>query len=337
MTTDSETSAERHPEGGPTERLELAPEAAFPGEEQKKGLWRKLKRGLFMTHTELIERMDAAVKGRAVLDEEALEYLEESLIAADLGVETSLDLIDKLRPQLKAADAKDLSRLRHILAEEITELLAAAAAPPDLDTGPAVIQMVGVNGVGKTTTIAKLARLFQNRGRQVLLAAADTFRAAAIEQIALWGERLGVDVVRQKPGGDPAAVVFDAIQAARARGASHVIVDTAGRLHTKSHLMAELAKIGRVVERSAADWHRHTLLVLDATTGHNAVVQAQEFAKTVDVDGVVLTKLDGTAKGGMAVAAARELKMPVVYLGVGETPDDLVEFDPRQFAAALLA
>ncbi len=328
MTTDHDPSA--------TDTLELAPEAAFPGEEERKGLWRKLKRGLFMTHTELLERMDAAVKGRAVLDEEALEYLEESLIAADLGVETSLELIEKLRPQLKASEVKDLARLRQILAEEITSLLAAAPQPPVLTTGPAIIQLVGVNGVGKTTTIAKLARYFERRGQRVLLAAADTFRAAAIEQLVLWGERLGVDVIRQRPGGDPAAVVFDAIQAARARGVSHVIVDTAGRLHTKSHLMAELAKIGRVTCRAAPDWNHRTLLVLDATTGHNAIVQAQEFAKTVDVDGVVLTKLDGTAKGGMAVAAARELKMPVLFLGVGETPDDLVEFDPREFAAALL-
>ena len=328
MTTDHDPST--------ANRLELAPEAAFPAPEQKKGLWRKLKRGLFMTHTELLERMDAAFAGRAVLDDEALEYLEESLIAADLGVETSLELIEKLRPQLRAGDARDPARLRQILADEITELLAGAPAPPSLTAGPAVILMVGVNGVGKTTTIAKLTRWLEDRGQRVLLAAADTFRAAAIDQIALWGDRLGVDVVRQKPGGDPAAVVFDAIQAARARKASHVIVDTAGRLHTKNHLMAELAKIGRVIERSAPEWHRRTLLVLDATTGHNAVVQAQEFAKTVDIDGVVLTKLDGTAKGGMAVAAARELKMPVVYLGVGETPADLVEFRPREFAAALL-
>ena len=319
------------------ETLELAPEATFPGEEAKKGLWRKLKRGLFMTHTELIERMDAAVKGRAVLDEEALEYLEESLIAADLGVATSLELIEKLRPQLSASDARDLTRLRQILADEITSLLAGAPPPTNLAAGPAVIQVVGVNGVGKTTTIAKLARLLEDRGQRVLLAAADTFRAAAIEQLVLWGDRLGVDVIRQRPGSDPAAVVFDAIQAARARGVSHVIVDTAGRLHTKNHLMAELAKIGRVVRRAAPDWNHRTLLVLDATTGHNAVVQAQEFSRTVDVDGVVLTKLDGTAKGGMAVAAARELKMPVLYLGVGETPEDLVEFDPGQFAAALLA
>ncbi len=320
-----------------TGRLELAPEAVFPGKEEKKGLWRKLKRGLFMTHTELIGRMDAALQGRGVLDEETLEYLEESLIAADLGVATSLELIDKLRQQLRTSEVGDLARLRQILAAEITSLLLEAPPSPSLINGPAVISMVGVNGVGKTTTIAKLARWLETHGRGVLLAAADTFRAAAIDQIVLWGERLGVDVIRQKPGGDPAAVVFDAIQAARARGVSHVIVDTAGRLHTKDHLMAELAKIARVIDRTAPDWDRRTLLVLDATTGHNAIAQAKEFAKTVDVDGVVLTKLDGTAKGGMAVAAARELRLPVLYLGVGETPDDLVEFNPRDFAAALFA
>jgi fused signal recognition particle receptor len=281
--------------------------------------------------------MDAAVKGRAVLDDEALEYLEESLIAADLGVETSLELIEKLRPQVRSGDGEDLTRLRQVLASEITSMLAGAPPPPDLTESPAVILMVGVNGVGKTTTIAKLTRWLENQGQKPLLAAGDTFRAAAIEQIALWGERLGVDVIRQKAGGDPAAVVFDAIQAARARGASHVVVDTAGRLHTKNHLMAELAKIDRVIGRAAEGWHRRTLLVLDATTGHNAIIQAKEFGKTVDVDRVVLTKLDGTAKGGMAVAAARELKMPVLFLGVGETPEDLVEFDPKEFASALLA
>ncbi len=321
------------------DRLELAPETTFPGQESgaKKGLWRKLKRGLFMTHTELIERMDAALQGRAVLDEETLEYLEESLIAADLGVETSLELIDKLRQQLGVSDAGDLTRLREILASEITSQLLEAPPPPSLINGPVVISMVGVNGVGKTTTIAKLARWLEDHECSVLLAAADTFRAAAIDQIVLWGERLGVDVIRQQPGGDPAAVVFDAIQAARARGVSHVIVDTAGRLHTKSHLMAELAKIGRVIDRTAPDWDRRTLLVLDATTGHNAIAQAKEFAKTADVDGVVLTKLDGTAKGGMAVAAARELRLPVLFLGVGEAVQDLVEFSPREFAVALFA
>ena len=196
--------------------------------------------------------------------------------------------------------------------------------------------MVGVNGVGKTTTIAKLVRHYQRAGETVLLAAGDTFRAAAVEQIRLWGERLGVDVVRQRQGADPAAVVFDALQAARARKVTRVIVDTAGRLHTKDNLMAELAKIYRVIDREAGDWQLFNLLVLDATTGQNAITQAREFSKVARVDGVVLTKLDGTAKGGMAVAVARDLRLPVLFLGVGEGVDDLVEFKPREFAAALL-
>ncbi len=319
------------------DRLELAPEATLPTSEEKKGLWKKLKRGLLMTHTELIDRMDAALKGRVVLDEDTLEYLEESLIAADLGVETSLELIEKLKIRSRDTDVTSPSQLRQILADEIATLLLAAPEAAPAGEGKRVTLIVGVNGVGKTTTIAKLARWLQNRDETVLLAAGDTFRAAAIEQITLWGERLGLDVVRQRAGSDPAAVVFDAIQAAKARRVDNVIVDTAGRLHTKSHLMAELAKIGRVIDREAADWHHRTLLVLDATTGHNALAQAQEFAKTVAVDGVVLTKLDGTAKGGMAVAVARELRLPVLFLGVGETPDDLIEFDPRDFAAALFS
>ena len=317
------------------EQFDLAPATELPASSEKKGLWKKLKRGLFMTHTELIERMDAALKGKVVLDDATLEYLEESLIAADLGVETSLELIETLKSRSKDSDVKDPAELRRILAEEITAMLLSAPSLVDSPNGKTVTLIVGVNGVGKTTTIAKLARWLLDQNETVLLAAGDTFRAAAIEQIELWGQRLGVGVVRQKAGGDPAAVVFDAIQAARARKVNHVVVDTAGRLHTKNHLMAELAKIGRVIEREASDWNRRTLLVLDATTGHNALAQAKEFAKTVAVDGVVLTKLDGTAKGGMAVAVGRELKLPVVFLGVGETPEDLVAFNPRDFAAAL--
>jgi fused signal recognition particle receptor len=271
-----------------------------------------------------------------VLDERTVEHLEEALIGADLGVETSLALVARLKERARQAEAGDAGRLRALLAEEMAALLDQAPRPTPLGPGPAVILVVGVNGVGKTTTIAKLGRREQRAGRQVLLAAADTFRAAAIEQLATWGERLGVEVVRQAPGGDPAAVVYDALEAAKARAADRVIVDTAGRLHTKDHLMAELAKIGRVIERGAAGWQRQTLLVLDATTGQNALAQAREFARVVPVDGVVLAKLDGTAKGGMAVAVACQLKLPVLYLGVGEGADDLVEFRPREFAAALL-
>jgi len=315
--------------------LDLAPPTA-PAEAEKRGFWQQLKRGLFMTHTELIERIDAALDGRAVLDDRTVEHLEEALIGADLGVETSLALVERLRERARQGEAGDLPRLRRILAEEMGKLLLETERPPEPGPGPSILLVVGVNGVGKTTSIAKLARREQAAGRKVVLAAGDTFRAAAIEQLALWGERLNVAVVRQRTGGDPAAVVFDAIHAARARGAQRVIVDTAGRLHTKDHLMAELAKINRVIEREAPDWQRRTLLVLDATTGQNALVQAREFIKTVPVDGVLLSKLDGTAKGGMAVAIARDLRVPVLYLGVGEGADDLVDFSPRDFAAALL-
>jgi len=317
------------------DRLELAPEAQAPAAE-KKGFWKKLKRGLLMTHTEIIDRMGAALEGRAILDEETLEYLEESLIAADVGVEASLELVERIRASVRDREIEDFSRLQELLADEIAILLLDAPQPPKPAPGPTVTLVVGVNGVGKTTSIAKLTRHYQERDQRVVLAAADTFRAAAIEQIVLWGERLGVDVIRQRQGADPAAVVFDALQAGRARKADHVIVDTAGRLHNKEHLMAELGKIGRVVDREAAGWNHRTLLVLDATTGQNAISQAREFIRVVPVDGVILSKLDGTAKGGMAVAIARDLRLPVLFLGVGETPDDLVEFRPREFATALV-
>ncbi len=315
--------------------LEIASEASIPDPESapKKSFWGKLKRGLLMTHTELIERVGAAVEGRKVLDAETLDHLEEALISSDLGVETALELIERVR---KNARTREIGDLRALLTAEMAGLLAEAPRPRRLGSGPRVTLVVGVNGVGKTTSIAKLAKRSHARGEKVLIAAADTFRAAAIEQISLWGERLGIDVIRQAAGGDPAAVVFDAIQAARARGTTRLIVDTAGRLHTKDHLMAELEKIGRVIDREAAGWERETILVLDATTGQNALQQAKTFKQVVAVDGVLLAKLDGTAKGGMAVAIARDLGLPVLYLGVGETPDDLVDFDPHEFARALL-
>ncbi len=324
------------PTAPPPPALPLAPEAAPPGS-GKKGFWQKLKGGLLMTHTELIERIGAAVEGRGVLDAAMVEYLEEALIGADLGVDTSLALVERLRKRVKSNEVQDAARLRALLVEEMSALLADMPPPPaESLNGPGITLMVGVNGVGKTTSIAKLARRHQAQGRSVLLAAGDTFRAAAIEQLCLWGERLGIEVVRQKQGADPASVVFDALQAARARGTQELIVDTAGRLHTKDHLMAELAKVNRVIDREAAGWRRRTILVLDATTGQNAIAQAREFTKVAPVDGVLLAKLDGTAKGGMAVAVARELRLPVLFLGVGEGADDLVEFVPAEFAAALL-
>jgi fused signal recognition particle receptor len=315
-----------------TEPLDVSLDAGAPTPEPKRGFWSKLKRGLGMTHTELLERIGAAVSGRDVLDERTLEELEESLIAADLGVTTSLELVQGLRDRVLSGQGRDLVKLREMLVDEIAVLLLDAPRPPRLQR-PRVTLVVGVNGVGKTTTIAKLARRSEEEGEKPLLAAADTFRAAAIEQLAVWGERLGVGVVRHQAGADPAAVVYDAVHAARARGADHLIVDTAGRLHTKSHLMDELGKIRRVIDREAPGIQCLTLLVLDATNGQNAVAQAREFARTVPVDGLVLTKLDGTAKGGVVVAIARELRLPVAYLGVGEGPDDLIEFRAREFAA----
>jgi fused signal recognition particle receptor len=318
-----------------TRPLELAPEKEMP-EVPQTGFWKKLKKGLFMTHTEIIDRMGSAMEGKQVLDEEVLEYMEEILIGSDLGVETSLELIDEVRKDLKGHEIQDILRVREHLVDHMSVLLLDAPKPPERVPGPRVTLVVGVNGVGKTTSIAKLVKRSQDRGESVLVAAADTFRAAAIDQMVLWGERLGVPVVRSKPGADPAAVVYDALQAAKARRIDHVLVDTAGRLHTKEHLMDELGKIGRVVEREAEGWHRRTLLVLDATTGQNALSQARTFSQVVPVDGVLLAKLDGTAKGGMAVAISRELRVPILYLGVGETPDDLIEFRPREFATALL-
>jgi len=315
--------------------LDLAPETA-PREPEKSGFWGKLKKGLFMTHTEFLDRLDAVVDGRGVMDDETLEHLEETLIGTDLGVETALELIDSVKDRVKGFEAQDVLKLRQMLVDAMAVLLLDAPQPVTRLDQPTVTLVVGVNGVGKTTSVAKLARWSQERGQRVVMAAADTFRAAAVEQLALWGERLGVDVIHQAAGADPAAVVFDALQAARARHADHVIVDTAGRLHNKEHLMEELSKIKRVMDREAIGWQRRTLLVLDATTGQNAISQAREFTRVVDVDGVLLAQIDGTAKGGMAVAVARDLRLPVVYLGVGETAVDLIEFRPREFAKALL-
>jgi len=316
-----------------SEPLDLsAPEKVPPGP----GLWGRLKRGLNRTHTELLESLGAAMQGRANLDDEAAERLEEALIAADLGVSASAALVARLRRGLRRGETQDSSRLREALRREVEALIAQTPVAPPLSEDPAVLLVVGVNGVGKTTTIAKLARREQRAGRRVLLAAGDTFRAAAGEQLALWGRRLGVELVRQGQGGDPAAVVFDAVRAAKARGVERLIVDTAGRLHTKENLMAELAKIGRVLAREAPDWQRRTWLVLDATTGQNAVAQAREFTRAVPIDGVILTKLDGTAKGGVAISVAHELQIPIVFLGVGESAEDLVDFEPKAFASALL-
>lgn len=315
--------------------FEPTAESKLP-ETARSGVWSKLKRGLLMTHTEMLGRLEAAVTGRTVLDEVALEILEEALIAADLGVETSLELVQRIRESADSAKLIDMQALRERLVDEISVQLLDVPPPARIPGTPVVTLCVGVNGVGKTTSAAKLAYLSQRQGEKVLLAAADTFRAGAVEQLAIWGQRLQVEVVKQVSGADPAAVVFDALRAAKARRVTHVIVDTAGRLHNKSHLMDELAKIKRIIDREVPDWQRETLLVLDATSGQNAVVQAREFSRIVEVSGILLAKIDGTAKGGIVVAIARDLRIPVVYLGVGESAEDLVSFRPREFAAALI-
>lgn len=305
-------------------------------ESQRGGFWKKLKRGLLMTHTEIFEHLEAAVQDRAVIDADTLEGLEEALIGADIGVETSLELVEAVRADARRFEGGDVVLLRERLVDHMSILLLDAPQPPELSAGRLVTLLVGVNGVGKTTSAAKLAYRAGESGKRVLLAAADTFRAAATEQLTVWAERLGVDVVKQASGADPAAVVFDAIQAARARKVDEIIIDTAGRLHNKTHLMAELAKIRRIIDREASDWNVRTILVLDATTGQNAVIQAKQFLEVSDLTGVLLAKIDGTAKGGIVVSIARELRLPVLFLGVGESMDDLIPFDPRRFAEALL-
>ncbi len=312
-------------------------EARESRESGRGGLWNRLRRGLGRTRKGLVGRIGTALGGAARIDEDVLERLEETLIESDLGVETSLELVERLR---QAGDsgpiaAGDEFALRQLLVDEVAVLLLDAP-PAALPATPRITLMVGVNGSGKTTSAAKLAQASLARGEKVLFAAGDTFRAAAAEQLGVWGERLGIEVVRRPSGGDPAALVFDAVQAATARGIDHLIVDTAGRLHTRGQLMEELSKVHRVARRAAGDtWNIFTLLVVDAGNGHNALVQAREFGATVPIDAVFLAKLDGTAKGGMAVAIARDLRLPVAYLGVGEGVEDIVDYKPRPFAAAL--
>jgi len=298
----------------------------------------RLKRGLLMTHTELIAKVGEAVKARVSADPKALEALEEALIAADVGPATALELVEAVREEAGRKGSGDEELVRRVLRDEIERRLSVPSplpAPPSPGS-PKVVLIVGVNGTGKTTTAAKLGARAVAAGQSVVLAAADTFRAAAIEQLEVWAGRLSIPVIKHKPGADPAAVVHDACTAAKARKADLLLIDTAGRLQTKHNLMEELAKIRRIAAREIPGAPHEVLLVLDAVSGLNGLSQAREFGKSAGVTGLVLTKMDGTAKGGVILAIVRDLNLPVKYVGVGETADDLLDFDAAAFADAVV-
>ena len=298
------------------------------------GLFSKIKEGLRKTRKAVMGQIDSMLKSFTKIDEELFEELEELLVMGDVGVVTAEKICGELRTRVKKAGITDPAEISGLLEEIITEMLSGGEEL-DISTSPSIILVIGVNGVGKTTTIGKLAKQLSNQGKRVILAAADTFRAAAIDQLDIWAQRSGCEIIKQGEGSDPAAVIFDAIAAAKARGADVIICDTAGRLHNKKHLMDELAKINRVIDRELPDAAKDKLLVLDATTGQNAVNQAEQFRQATGITGIVLTKLDGTAKGGVVLAIKDGLGIPVKYIGVGEQIDDLQPFDAQDFARAL--
>ena len=308
-------------------------------EEQKPSFIERMKQAVSRTRENLAERIEDVVSIGKEIDRSTLDDLEATLIGADLGTTTTHEVLEKLRDKADRKQIKDVNELKRLLKEELLAILTSTASQPvtKVDGTPEVIIVVGVNGTGKTTTIGKLAQVFRAQGKTVLLCAADTFRAAAIEQLEIWGQRTGTEVIKTKAGGDPSAVLFDALQAATARKTDYVIVDTAGRLHTKQNLMLELEKMKRTAQRIVPGAPHETLLVMDATTGQNALQQARQFTQSSGVTGIVLTKLDGTAKGGVVVAISRELGLPVRYVGVGEKAGDLLPFDPKEFVESLFS
>jgi fused signal recognition particle receptor len=314
----------------------MAIQTLFGAVPQEPGLLDRLKAGIEKTRSGLLDRLEDALAGRREIDAAVLDEIEETLYTADIGVATTTEIVERLRERADRNLLSDGDELKRLIREHLLEVLEGAERPmPHVAEPPAVVMVVGVNGSGKTTTIGKLAQLYQSEGRKVLLCAADTFRAAAIEQLEVWGQRTSTDVIRQKTGADPSAVIFDALQAAKARKVDYVIVDTAGRLHTKENLMSELEKMRRTATRVVPGAPHEVLLVLDATTGQNGLEQARRFTESSGVTGIVLTKLDGTAKGGVVVAITRELNLPIRYIGVGEKTDDLLPFDPEQFIASI--
>ena len=308
-------------------------------EEQKPSFIERMKEAVSRTRENLAERIEEVVSIGKEIDRPTLDDLEATLIGADLGTTTTHEVLEKLRDKADRKQIKDVNELKRLLKEELMAILTSTGSQTvtKVDGTPEVILVVGVNGTGKTTTIGKLAQVFRAQGKTVLLCAADTFRAAAIEQLEIWGQRTGTEVIKTKAGGDPSAVLFDALQSATARKTDYVIVDTAGRLHTKQNLMLELEKMKRTAERIVPGAPHETLLVMDATTGQNGLQQARQFTQSAAVTGIVLTKLDGTAKGGVVVAISRELGLPVRFVGVGEKAGDLLPFDPKEFVDSLFA
>jgi fused signal recognition particle receptor len=307
-----------------------------PSSAKEPSLLERLKAGVQKTRAGLMEKLEDAVSGRKEIDAEVLEELEYALITADIGSKTTAEILERIRERVARHLVGDAAELKGLIRQYLLEVLEATERPvPQVAEPPAVIMVVGVNGAGKTTSIGKLTRRLQSEGRSVLLCAADTFRAAAIEQLEVWAQRTGVDLIRQQPGSDPSAVMFDALQAGKARKIDYVIVDTAGRLHTKENLMAELQKMRRTAARVIPEAPHEVLLVIEATTGQNGLEQARKFTESAEVTGIILTKLDGTAKGGVVVAISRELGLPIRYVGVGEQLDDLLPFEPANFVASL--
>jgi fused signal recognition particle receptor len=317
--------------------LELAPETRPDEQEGTKSFWGKLKRGLFMTHTEIIEKVKEAITPDLPIDQSAIDGLEEGLLGADVGAELTASLVERLERRVRDEKITTMDRLSSVIREETRALIPQRkAATIEVDRAkPFVVLVVGVNGTGKTTTIAKLSQRWKNEGKNVVLGAADTFRAAAIEQLQMWADRIGVPLIKHKAGSDPAAVAHDAVAAAKSRGADIVVIDTAGRLHNKSHLMQELSKIHRVIDKAVPGAPHETLLVIDGTTGQNGVNQAAAFLEAAKVTGMIVTKLDGTAKGGVILSIMRQFDIPVKFVGVGEAADDLIPFDPQAYVDTL--
>ena len=303
--------------------------------EEQKGFFARLKEGLNKTRNNIVSGIDSVFSGFSAIDDEFYEELEETLIMGDIGVNATSDILDRLKKQVKEKHIKEPSDCRQLLIDSIREQMQVGETAYDFEKKQSVILVIGVNGVGKTTSVGKLAGMLKAQGRKVLIAAADTFRAAAGEQLAGWASRAGVDMIGGAEGSDPASVLFDAVNAAKARHVDVLICDTAGRLHNKKNLMEELRKMNRIIDREFPDAHRENLVVLDGTTGQNALQQAREFGEVADLTGIILTKMDGTAKGGIAVAIQSELNVPVKYIGVGEDMEDLQKFDPDQFVNAL--